>query len=73
MKLNEVLKEIVGNNYKENKAWVSNAYAHVVWKMSAYGLQLKQNEEEFLNAKNIMHHIYNLYLAEFEETKRSFF
>ena len=41
--------------------------------MAAYGLQLRQDEEEFLTARNVMYHIYILYEDEFEGSKRSFF
>ena len=72
-KLNEVLKELISPKYKADQVWVANAYSHVVWKMASYGLQLKQDEEEFLSAKNVMYHILKLYKDEFEGSKRSFF
>ena len=72
-KCNDVLKEIIGQKYKGDQSWVSNAYAHIVWKMAAYGLELKQDEEAFLSAKNVMYHILQLYKDEFEGSRRSFF
>ena len=40
-KCNDILQEVIGQKYKADPVWVSNAYAHVIWKCAAYGLELK--------------------------------
>ena len=67
------MKEIIGPKYKGDTVWVSNAYAHVVWKLAAYSLEFKQDEEAFLSAKNVMYHILIRYKDEFNGSRRSFF
>ena len=42
-KLNDIMKEIVESKYKGDQVWMVNAFAHVVWKMAAYGLHLKKD------------------------------
>ena len=46
---------------------MTNAFGHVVWKMAAYGLLMRQDMEAFLSARNIVHHVIKLHRFEFDE------
>ena len=72
-KCNDILQEVIGQKYKADPVWISNAYAHTIWKLAAYGLEIKSDEEAFLTAKNVMYHLLALYKDEFNGSRRSFF
>lgn len=53
--------------------WTQNALSHILWKLSAYGKALNQDEFKYLKPVNVMHHLTLAYKKEFTEGKRSFF
>ena len=70
----DIVRKIVGEiKFKGDSVWVRNALAHLIWKFSAYGKALFDNDCKFLTATNLLHHMVKRYKDEFEEGKRSFF
>ena len=66
-------KAVGQKKFRGDAVWTKNAVTHLVWKLSAYGKALLDNEMKFLTATNLVHHLLKCYNREFEDGQRSFF
>ena len=60
-------KGIRQKKFLGDAVWTKNAATHLIWKLSAYGKALLDNEMKFLTATNLVHHLLKCYNREFDE------